>query len=273
MTIDWLGALPCAASRTSRPSSRRCRRGPSASRCCGRAKGGDDTTADRRRSGGGRRCAGSRRSMPTSCSSRRSSVSATFGTGGPLRVVVDPIDGSVNAKRGIPFFSLSLAVAEGPSMGDVVFGYVYDFGAREEWTATRGHGAMLDGAPLTAPGPKDPIEILSFEATTTAFIAEQAPAMRRSGGAPARHGLARALALPSGGRPGRRRVLAEAGPFDRHRGRSAARARAGLRDRAVRGSAVRRSALDLVGRSRVVAAATSARCAEVAAALSVSPRV
>ena len=31
----------------------------------------------------------------------------TFGGGGELRVVVDPIDGSVNAKRGIPYFSLS----------------------------------------------------------------------------------------------------------------------------------------------------------------------
>src|SRR4029079_13405740 len=43
----------------------------------------------------------------------------TFGEGGPLHVVVDPIDGSVNAKRGIPFFSLSLAVAGGPTMYDV----------------------------------------------------------------------------------------------------------------------------------------------------------
>ena len=55
-----------------------------------------------------------------------------FGSGGPFRVVVDPIDGSVNAKRGIPFFSFSLAVAEGGSMGDVTFGYVYDFGTGEE---------------------------------------------------------------------------------------------------------------------------------------------
>ena len=67
-----------------------------------------------------------------------------FGSGGPRRVVVDPIDGSVNAKRGIPFFSLSLAVAEGPTMGDVVFGYVYDFGSGEEWTAERGKGAFLE---------------------------------------------------------------------------------------------------------------------------------
>ena len=40
----------------------------------------------------------------------------TFGKGGARHVVVDPIDGSVNAKRGIPFFSFSLAVAEGPAM-------------------------------------------------------------------------------------------------------------------------------------------------------------
>ena len=101
----------------------------------------------------------------------------TFGTGGARRVVVDPIDGSVNAKRGIPFFSLSLAVAEGPTMADVVFGYVYDFGSSEEWTAERGRGARLNGGLLDGPAPKDPIEILAFEGTTTAFIAEKAAAV------------------------------------------------------------------------------------------------
>ena len=44
----------------------------------------------------------------------------------------DPIDGSLNAKRDIPFFSLSVAIADGATMGDVVFGYVYDFGSGEE---------------------------------------------------------------------------------------------------------------------------------------------
>jgi len=96
-----------------------------------------------------------------------------FGAGGPTTVVVDPIDGSVNAKRGIPFFSFSLAVAEGAAMGDVAFGYVYDFGSGEEWTAERGAGAFLNGRRLGAQRPKETIEILSFEGTTTSTIAGQ----------------------------------------------------------------------------------------------------
>ena len=90
---------------------------------------------------------------------------------GSTTVVIDPIDGSLNAKRGIPFFSISIAVAEGDTMDDVVFGYVHDFGSGEEWTATRGGGALLNGKPLTE-RPKDTLEILSFEATTTAYVSE-----------------------------------------------------------------------------------------------------
>jgi myo-inositol-1(or 4)-monophosphatase len=90
-------------------------------------------------------------------------------------VVVDPIDGSLNAKRGIPFFSLSIAVAEGEAMDDVVFGFVHDFGSSEEWTARRGEGAWLNGEPLGALLPKAEVEILSFEATRTSLVARDAP--------------------------------------------------------------------------------------------------
>jgi myo-inositol-1(or 4)-monophosphatase len=100
-----------------------------------------------------------------------------IGAAGPTRLVLDPIDGSLNAKRGIGFFSLSLAVAHGRSMDDVEFGFVHDFGTGEEWTAARGEGAYLNGRALDGERPKERIEILAFEATRTAFVAEKAAAV------------------------------------------------------------------------------------------------
>jgi myo-inositol-1(or 4)-monophosphatase len=95
---------------------------------------------------------------------------------GRWRVVIDPIDGSLNAKRGIPFFSLSVAIADGDAMADVEFAYVYDFGSREEWTARHGDGAFLDGRSLRGERPKDEIEILSFEATRASEVSDKAAA-------------------------------------------------------------------------------------------------
>jgi myo-inositol-1(or 4)-monophosphatase len=81
----------------------------------------------------------------TAVSEERGTVD--FG-GGDTLVVIDPIDGSLNAKRGLPHHAVSIAVAEGPTMADVVFGFVQDFGPDEEWVAWRGHGARLNGMPL-----------------------------------------------------------------------------------------------------------------------------
>jgi myo-inositol-1(or 4)-monophosphatase len=90
-------------------------------------------------------------------------------------LVIDPIDGSLNAKRGIPFFSLSIAVAAGPTVGDIHFGFVHDFGSGEEWTARRDEGAWLNGEPLGAVRPKGEIELLVMEATRTDLVAADAP--------------------------------------------------------------------------------------------------
>ena len=94
-----------------------------------------------------------------------------FRGDGRYTVVVDPIDGSQNAARGVPYFCLCVAVADGETIDDVFFGYVYDFGANEEWYAVRGGGAFLDDKPLTG-APKDEIEMLSLEATKATLVHE-----------------------------------------------------------------------------------------------------
>jgi myo-inositol-1(or 4)-monophosphatase len=191
----------------------------------------------------------------------------TFGAGGAVRVVVDPIDGSINAKRGIPFFSLSLAVADGPTIGDVGFGFVYDFGAREEWVAERGRGARLNGEPLAGPPPKDPIEILSFEATTTAYVADNASSLV---GVAERLRVMGSLALSlchlAAGRVDAVCSLKAARSIDIAAAQLLVRER-GYAIELFEDPPLARAPLDLVGRSRVIAASTPGLCAEVAEAL------
>jgi myo-inositol-1(or 4)-monophosphatase len=186
---------------------------------------------------------------------------------GATHVVIDPIDGSLNAKRGIGFFALSIAVASGPTMGDVDFGFVHDFGTGEEWTATRGQGARLDGSPLDGELPKERIEILAFEATRTASVAEKAAAvvdlayrLRIMGS------LALSLCHLAAGRidavcslkPARAVDIAAAQLLVRERGLAI-----DLPDAPPFATAP----LDVEGRSRVVAAGTPDLCRQLTAAL------
>jgi myo-inositol-1(or 4)-monophosphatase len=93
-------------------------------------------------------------------------------------VIIDPIDGSMNAKRGLPSHALSIAVADGPTMADVVFGYVHDLGPGEEWRATRGEGAYLDDAPIVAPPERHTsaglMELVAIEAADPRWVAASA---------------------------------------------------------------------------------------------------
>jgi myo-inositol-1(or 4)-monophosphatase len=98
-----------------------------------------------------------------------------FGDPGVL-VVIDPLDGSLNAKRGLPAHAISVAVADGPTMADVAFGYVYDFGSGEEWVARRGEGVTVGGDQLPVPGPErrtdeGRLEIVAVESADPRWIA------------------------------------------------------------------------------------------------------
>jgi myo-inositol-1(or 4)-monophosphatase len=92
-----------------------------------------------------------------------------------VRVIIDPIDGSLNAKRGISNYALSIAVADGETMADVAFGFVHDFGPSEDWWAWRGRGAWLDGMPLDPTlgerrGRDGRLEVLGIESADPRWI-------------------------------------------------------------------------------------------------------
>jgi myo-inositol-1(or 4)-monophosphatase len=87
----------------------------------------------------------------------------SFGSGGEARIVIDPIDGSLNARRTIPSFAVSIAVASGPTMADVEFGFVHDFGADEEFIARRGEGVKLNDLPIEVSAAAEPLEVVGVE--------------------------------------------------------------------------------------------------------------
>jgi myo-inositol-1(or 4)-monophosphatase len=113
---------------------------------------------------------------PLTCVSEERGNVALNG-GGPTQVVIDPIDGSLNAKRGMPLYCMSIAVADGLTMGDAKYGYVRDFGSGEEWWAARGDGAWLDGERVPALTEAGRVEILGIESGDPRRIARYSTAL------------------------------------------------------------------------------------------------
>lgn len=64
-------------------------------------------------------------------------------------VIMDAIDGSANAVRGVPFFCSSLAFATGERLSSVTDGVVMNLASGEMYWASRGAGAFLDGNPIS----------------------------------------------------------------------------------------------------------------------------
>src|SRR6195952_474459 len=93
-----------------------------------------------------------------------------------VRGVVDPIDGSLNAKRGLPHHALSVAVATGTTMADVVFGFVYDLGPGGERRRPLRPGAFLNDRPLDDPPPErrtpdGRLELVAIESADPRWLA------------------------------------------------------------------------------------------------------
>src|SRR5437763_1245783 len=93
-----------------------------------------------------------------------------------FRVIIDPIDGSLNAKRGLAHHALSVAVADGETMADVAFAFVHDFGPAEEWWARRGEGSWLNQHRLDSSlserrGRDGRLEVLGIESADPRWVA------------------------------------------------------------------------------------------------------
>jgi myo-inositol-1(or 4)-monophosphatase len=89
-----------------------------------------------------------------------------FGAEYP-RVVVDPVDGSSNARRGgLCAVGVVFSLLDGPTVGDVSVGYTIDVLTGQEWTALRNSGAFSNNRPLLPLRAAEPdhIEVLCLHA-------------------------------------------------------------------------------------------------------------
>jgi myo-inositol-1(or 4)-monophosphatase len=87
-----------------------------------------------------------------------------FGEGKKV-VLVDPIDGSNNAKSGIPFFSTSLALLNDATLSTLAVGYVINLAMGDEFWALRAQGAYKNGKRIRTAATHG-ITIVAYEASS-----------------------------------------------------------------------------------------------------------
>lgn len=78
-----------------------------------------------------------------------SEESGITGESGAPVVVVDPVDGSTNASRGVPWFATALCLLEGT---EAMVAMVANHATGQRWRAVRGGGATLDHQPVAPSG-------------------------------------------------------------------------------------------------------------------------
>jgi myo-inositol-1(or 4)-monophosphatase len=180
--------------------------------------------------------------------------------GGSTRVVVDPIDGSRNAKRGIPAYSVSIAIADGPNIGDVTFAYVHDLAMDEDWHAAPGEGAFLNGERLPTLATDSDLEILALEIIHPDLVVKSADAIAATGAQRLRAlgSFAIALCWVAGGRYDGLATLSTCRSVDFAAGQLIVSEAGGSVAMPDAGGEVATTPLDLATRTRVLAAANPA---------------
>lgn len=63
---------------------------------------------------------------------------------GDVFVALDPLDGTFNATRGVPIYSISLCFSDSDRLGDSFFGYVFNLATADEYFANE-EGAFKNG--------------------------------------------------------------------------------------------------------------------------------
>lgn len=82
-----------------------------------------------------------------------SEESGSHGLDRELVVVLDPVDGSTNAARGLPWFSTSFCAVDSDGLRAAL---VLNLANGKAYRAVRGRGATVDGRPLAPPLDDDP---------------------------------------------------------------------------------------------------------------------
>ena len=102
-----------------------------------------------------------------------------FGAESPT-ILLDPIDGSLNATQGLPLYAIMLSLVDEPRVGGVRAGYVMNLATGEAWSAIRGGGAWRAGQRLD-PLPRRPsrrFEVLALESSPRSLVKAEALVQR-----------------------------------------------------------------------------------------------
>ncbi len=72
-----------------------------------------------------------------------------FGKSNNNWLFLDPIDGTINAVQGIPFYNMSICVGDGPTLSDTKITFIHNFATNTEYLGIRGRGAFRNKIPVS----------------------------------------------------------------------------------------------------------------------------